>query len=105
MSTLTLTTNLSMTANAAQNRLRPMIGTWAWTGRHPYLPGRTFRGQASFEWIEGGAFLVMHTSGDDPIPAGVAIFGTDDAESQAHMLYFDERGVSRKYDIEIHADG
>jgi hypothetical protein len=64
-----------------------------------------FRGHASFEWIEGGAFLVMRTSGEDPIPAGVAIFGTDDADTRAYMLYFDERGVSRKYDVEIHEHG
>src|SRR4051812_41014446 len=91
--------------NAELNPLSPLIGTWTWTGRHPYFPDRTFHGQASFEWMEEGAFLGMRASGDDPIPAGMAIIGTDDAEHKAFMLYFDSRGVSRKYDVEIHTDG
>lgn len=58
------------------------------------------RGRASFEWLEGGAFLVMRTDMDDPnIPSGVAIFGSDDAARTVSMLYFDERGVSRTYEV------
>ena len=34
-------------------------------------------------------------------PAGVAIFGSDDATGEYFMLYFDERKVSRKYDVTI----
>jgi hypothetical protein len=85
--------------------LHRAVGTWAVTGSHPYLPGRTLRGRATFEHIEGGAFLRMHSKMDDPeIPEGIAIFGTDDADNSCTMLYFDVRGVARKYDVELHED-
>ena len=40
---------------------------------------------------------------DEPgIPSGLAIFGSDDATEEYFMLYFDERGVSRKYQMTLH---
>ncbi len=63
------------------------------------------RGRASFSWIEGGAFLVWRSEIDEPeIPSGTAIIGSDDAEGTFSMLYFDERGVSRKYAVTIRGD-
>jgi hypothetical protein len=95
-----------MKTNPALGPLLGVAGTWAVTGSHPYLPGRTLRGRVTFEPLEGGAFLRMHTKMDDPeIPEGVALFGTDEAENACTMLYFDERGVARKYDVELHLDG
>jgi hypothetical protein len=42
----------------------------------------------------------MRSEIDEPgIPSGVAVFGSDDAAGTYFMLYFDERGVSRKYDV------
>jgi hypothetical protein len=39
----------------------------------------------------------MHPEIDEPgIPSSVAVFGTDDSADDCYMLYFDERGVSRK---------
>lgn len=79
-----------------------LIGEWQTTGSHPYLPGIVLHGRVSFDWLEGGAFLIMRSEIDEPrIPDGVAIFGSDDAEKKFFMLYFDERGVSRKYDVEM----
>lgn len=95
-----------MKMNSALARLRRVVGTWAVTGSHPYLPGRTLRGRVTFQDLEGGAFLHMHSKIDDPqIPEGVAIFGTDDAENTCTMLYFDERGVARRYDVQVDSDG
>ena len=37
----------------------------------------------------------------EAIPAGMAIFGSDDAIGEFFMLYFDERNVSRKMDVSI----
>ena len=88
--------------NRALQDFRPLIGQWSTTGTHPYVPDTVFHGMASFEWIEGGAFLIMHTEIDEPqIPSGIAVFGSDDAAGKYYMLYFDERGVSRKYDVEV----
>jgi hypothetical protein len=39
---------------------------------------------------------------DDPrFPSGIAIFGSDDSEGEYNMLTFDERGVSRKYEVTL----
>lgn len=82
--------------------LAPLVGTWRTTGEHPLVPGTTFHGRTSFSWIEGGAFLLMRSEVDEPeIPSGVAVFGSDDAAGACTMLYFDERGISRHYAVEI----
>lgn len=87
-------------------RLQPLsilVGTWNTVGTHPLVPGKTFHGRTSFGWIEGGAFLMMHSEIDEPeIPTGIAVFGTDDASDTCSMLYFDERGVSRRYETRLH---
>jgi hypothetical protein len=50
-----------------------------------------------------GAFLILHSEIDEPdIPSGIAIFGSDDALGEYFMLYFDERGVSRRHDVSLH---
>ena len=95
-----------MKTNPALAALDRVVGTWNVTGSHPGLPGRTLRGNVTFERIEGGAFLRMHSKMVDPeIPEGVAIFGTDDGDESCTMLYFDVRGVARRYDVALHPDG
>lgn len=82
------------------------LGTWKVTGSHPYLEGRVLRGEVTFERIEEGAFVRMHSKMEDPeIPEGVAIIGTDGDEGTSTMLYFDVRGVARTYEVTMHADG
>src|SRR5258708_30992952 len=77
-----------------------MSGEWKTIGSHPYMPNITLHGHTSFKWIEGGAFLIMHSEIDEVgIPSGIAIFGSDDTTAEYFMLYFDERNVSRKYDV------
>jgi hypothetical protein len=96
----------AMKPNPALAPLDRAIGTWTVTGSHPYLPGRTLRGRVTFERIEGGAFVRVHSKMDDPeIPEGIAIFGTDDGDSTCTLLYFDVRGVSRRYQVAFDADG
>ena len=95
-----------MKPNAALATLDRTVGTWSVTGSHPQLPGRTVRGRTRFERIEGGAFIRMHSTVEDPeFPEGVAIFGTDGDDGTCTMLYFDTRGVSRRYDVAFHEDG
>jgi len=95
-----------MKTNPAIARLDRAVGIWNVTGSHPLLPGRTVRGRVTFERIEGGAFLRMHSKMEDAeFPEGVAIFGTDGDDDTCTMLYFDERGVARRYDVTMHADG
>ncbi|MBI1256002.1 MAG: hypothetical protein GC204_00895 [Chloroflexi bacterium] len=74
-----------------------LVGTWDTVGTHPLVPGVTVHGRASFEWIEGGAFLLMRSEilDDARFPSGMAVFGHDDDQDGCVMVYFDERGVSR----------
>jgi hypothetical protein len=66
------------------------------------MPGVELHGRASFEWAYGGAFLIVRAEIDHPeFPAGIEIFGSDDQAGTFYMLHFDERGISRKYDVSI----
>lgn len=91
--------------NPALKPLSVLIGKWTTVGTHQLVPNTTFHGRTVFEWLEGGAFLIMHSEIDEPsIPSGIAIFGTDDDDGigEYFMLYFDERGVSRRYEVSLH---
>jgi hypothetical protein len=69
------------------------------------VPGKTFHGRTTFDWLEGGAFLIMHSRIEEPeIPSGISIFGSDDTTGECSMLYFDERGVSRRYEVSLRDD-
>lgn len=95
-----LLTNEASKPNPALKSFSRLIGTWKTVGTHPMVPGKTFHGRTSFAWVEGGAFLVMRTEIDEPeIPSGISIFGTDDKTGECSMLYFDERCVSRHYEV------
>jgi hypothetical protein len=88
--------------NPALASLGWLIGMWNTVGTHPLVPGTVFHGRTSIDWLAGGAFLRMRSEIDEPdIPSGIAIIGSDDAVGQLTMLYFDERGVSRRYEVAV----
>lgn len=99
----TLSKHEAAIPNPALKPLGVLIGEWNTIGTHPMIPGVTLHGRTRFDWLEGGAFLSMHSEIDEPdVPSGIAIFGSDDTNGEFFMLYFDERGVSRKYDVSMH---
>lgn len=86
--------------NPALEPFSVLVGEWKTIGTHPKLPGVTLRGHTSFNWMEGGAFLIMHSKIDGgKIPTSIAIFGSDNTKSEYFMLCFDERKVSRKCEV------
>ena len=88
--------------NPALKALDFLIGEWRTVGSHPALPGKALSGKTSFSWHEGGAFLVMRTQVDEPqFPDGIAIIGSDDSASRYSMIYFDQRGISRIFDVTV----
>lgn len=88
--------------NPALKRFEPLVGEWKTTGFHPYFPDTELHGRASFEWVEGGAFLMVRAEINHPqFPDGIEIFGSDDEAGTYYMLHFDERGISRRYDVSI----
>jgi hypothetical protein len=103
-----MTTPIGHEAAIPNPSLKPLsflIGEWRTEGSHPQLAGKALHGRTSFAWSDGGAFLVMRSEIDEPgIPSGIAIFGTDDDAKECSMLYFDERGVSRRYLVALQSD-
>ena len=48
----------------------------------------------------------MRSETDEPeIPSGIAIISGDDSSDMLTMLYFDERGVARRYEVALRPDG
>jgi hypothetical protein len=87
--------------NPALKPLEFLIGEWRTTGSHPEVPDKSLPGRTSFAWHEGGSFLIMRTEVDEPqFPNGIAIIGSDVAGSFA-MVYFDERGISRLFEVTV----
>jgi hypothetical protein len=88
--------------NPALTSFSALVGDWKTAGTHPYLPDTILHGHTSFNWMEGGAFLTMHSEIDkEGFPGTIAIFGTDNTTGECFMLTFDERKVSRKYDVKF----
>jgi hypothetical protein len=70
----------ALVPNPALKPFGALLGEWQTAGSHPYVPKVTLHGRTSFEWLEGGAFLIMRSEIDEPhFPHGVAIFASDDA--------------------------
>jgi hypothetical protein len=54
------------------------------------------------EWRTTGAFLIMRSEVDEPrFPDGVAIIGSSDIAGTFAMIYFDERGTSRIFQVSV----
>ena len=50
--------------NPALKELDILVGNWETTGTHGFFPVVDLRGQASFEWIEGGVEVAMMVTPD-----------------------------------------
>jgi hypothetical protein len=86
--------------NPALRPFEKLVGEWKTSGTHPLLPGKMLNGESSFKWIEGGAFLMWNSAVyEENFPAGIAILGSDDGTGEFFLSYFDERKVSRKYEV------
>lgn len=52
----------ALKSNLILKPFEPLIGEWQTTGLHPYFPNTTLHGRASFEWTQGGAFLIVRSA-------------------------------------------
>jgi hypothetical protein len=87
--------------NPALKKLAILIGDWEITGKHRLIPN-TITGKVKFSWFNGKSFLVMSSDfNQSGPPNSTAIIGSDDKTEKLSMLYFDERGVSRIYELEF----
>jgi hypothetical protein len=87
----------------AESPLGRLAGTWEF---EPFVEGRSAgKGSATFEWIEGGAFLLENSVAEWTDAGWVenaprisqSVFGFDDTALEVTQLYADDRGVTRIY--------
>jgi hypothetical protein len=97
----------SFPQHATALAFEPFLGEWKTTGSHGMIPDVVLHGRASIDRIAPGGFLRVRSSirEDVGIPAGVAIIGSDDERGVYSMVYYDERGVSRIYEVGVEDDG
>lgn len=90
-------------ANNVLKIFEPWIGVWKTVGSHGMIPNTTLHGSTKFSWHESGAFILVKSMIEEEvgIPAGVAIISSDDKLGSFGMNYYDERGVSRIYNVSI----
>lgn len=91
----------SANKNPSLESLGMLVGEWniEITSMSFYAdPSAVARGQSSFNWLEGGAFLRQRSEiQNSDFPRSIAILGLDDAARTYIMLYSDSREVSRIY--------
>jgi hypothetical protein len=78
-----------------------LIGTWSTEATHP-LVDEVVLGSATFEWLEGGHFVVLRSSNDhESVPDAISVIGRPEAGEGLVMEYFDSRGVRRTYGVSL----
>jgi hypothetical protein len=85
--------------------LEPLVGEWETEATHRLLPDTVVRGRSTFEWLEGGHFLISRESNEHPdFPDSISILGcavpegsdgSGDAGGSCSMHTFDSRGYVR----------
>jgi hypothetical protein len=98
------------TRHPAFAHLASLVGEWEIEATHQALPGADIRGRATFEWLEGGFFLIWRAHYDHTeIPDSIAILSCDDtgdlrdSSGDCAFHYFDQRGVTRLYHFSAEA--
>src|SRR4029079_5630835 len=82
-----MTSGMTSPRNKALAPFAALIGRWRMSATHPMLPGEQFRGAATLEWLDDGAFVLWRSSIEDSrFPVGVAILGSDDERGEYFML-------------------
>ena len=78
-----------------------LIGTWATEASHRLVDG-VVTGSVTFEWLEGGHFLIQRSHADHELfPDGISVIGAPESGDGLVMEYFDSRGVRRTYGISL----
>ena len=95
-------------ANPALVDLEFLVGAWEMTlSGSSFLPDpdQILTGQVEVKLIEAGRLLAMANLGDSPGPPLASwVIGRDDSGSSYTMLYTDDRGVSRVYEMTLRGD-
>jgi hypothetical protein len=78
-----------------------LIGTWATEASHPMVDA-VVPGSVTYEWLEGGHFLVQRSHNDHELfPDAISVIGAPEAGDGLVLEYFDSRGVRRTYGVAL----
>ena len=78
-----------------------LIGTWATEAIHPMVDA-VVPGSITFEWLEGGHFLVQRSRNEHELfPDAISVIGAPESGDGLVMEYFDSRGVRRTYAVSL----
>jgi hypothetical protein len=94
----------SFQPNPALKPLEGLVGDWEMEiSNASFLPRPSDivkGGPVSFEWVQDGAFLVIHMGDKSPgPPQALWLIGRDDSTPNYTVLYYDARSVSRVYEM------
>jgi hypothetical protein len=79
-----------------------LIGTWTTEATHPLLEGVVVPGRVTYEWLEGGHFIVQRSHNDHELfPDAICVIGAPEDGGGLVQEYFDSRGVRRTYGISL----
>jgi hypothetical protein len=100
--------NVSQNPNPALQDLEILVGDWTMElSNASFLPhpSDTMTGHVSIEWLQEGAFLVMYMGSQPPgTPDAIWLMGRDESTPSYVVLYYDNRKVSRVYEMSF-SDG
>jgi hypothetical protein len=78
-----------------------LIGAWATEATHP-LVDAVVPGGVTFEWLEGGHFLIERSHNEhESFPDAIRVIGAPETGDGLVMEYFDSRGVRRTYGVSL----
>ena len=87
--------------DAALEPFDALIGTWATEATHPLIDA-VVSGTVTFEWLEGGHYLVQRSRNEhEHFPDGISVIGAPEDGDGLVMEYFDSRGVRRTYGVSL----
>jgi hypothetical protein len=87
--------------DSALEGFEALVGTWDTEATHPLFDG-VVTGSVTYEWLEGGHFLVQRSHNDhDMFPDAICVIGAPETGEGLLMQYFDSRGVRRTYGIAL----
>ena len=78
-----------------------LIGTWSTEAKHR-LFDEVVLGSATYEWLEGGHFIVLRSHNDHELfPDAISVIGRPESGEGLVLEYFDSRGVRRTYGVSL----
>jgi hypothetical protein len=87
-----------------EHKLAPfavLLGEWSTEATHPQVDD-VVRGSATFEWLEGGHFLIQRSQHDHELfPDSLWVIGAPEIGDGLVMEGFDSRGVRRTYGVSV----